>query len=410
MSKEKNRLCIECGKLIPKGRSERAITCSKVCSNKRATTPSNMRKKNSDGKLRVATVFSGIGAIEHALKRMRIPTEIIFACDIDKYCKETYFANHSINEDKWIEDIHNIDGKKFKGKVDLFVGGSPCQSFSMVGKRKGLEDDRGLLIYEFVRLVNEIKPKVFIYENVKGLMNHGKSETWKKLKSALDDTGYDVHVEILNAKNYGIPQNRERMFVVGFLKERKDFEFPKQVELKLTMQDFLEDNPNSKYFLGEKGKKFVTKDWNIKKRYTQINGDVALCQKRNQQFNWHGDFILELPKKKVDDKYFLSEKVKKYVTSTGTKNFYSKPETDLKVARPLLATMAKMHRAGVDNYITNGTNIRKLTPRECLRLMGFDDRFEIVVSDTQAYKQAGNAIVADVLIHLLSSINIKEYV
>jgi len=280
----------------------------------------------------------------------------------------------------------------------------------MVGKRKGLEDERGLLIYEFVRLVNEIKPKVFIYENVKGLLNHGQSETWKKLKSALDDTGYDVHVKVLNAKDYGIPQNRERMFVVGFLKERKDFEFPKPVELKLTMQDFLEDNPKSKYFLGEKGKKFVTKEWNIKKRYTQINGDVALCQKRNQQFNWHGDFILELPKKKVDDKYFLSEKVKKYVTSTGTKNFYSKPETDLKVARPLLATMAKMHRAGVDNYITNGTNIRKLTPRECLRLMGFDDRFKIVVSDTQAYKQAGNAIVADVLIHLLKAINIKEYV
>ncbi len=406
---EKERFCIECEKIIPQSRSQRSITCSKKCSNKRATTPSTKRKQVKRNKIRLATVFSGIGAVEHALKRMNIPTEIVFACDTDKFCKQSFFENYDLKEENWIEDIHDVKGKKYKNKVDLFVGGSPCQSFSMVGKRKGLEDPRGLLIYEFVRLVKEMKPKVFIYENVKGIMNHGKSETWKELKSNLDNTGYDVHVKVLNARNYGIPQNRERMFVVGFLKERKDFEFPEPVELKLAMQDFLEDNPNSKYWLGEKGKAFVTREDMLKKKYTQINGDIALCQIKNQQFNWHGDFIMEIPKNKVEDKYFLSDKTKKYVTSTGTKNFYSKPITDLKIARPLLATMAKMHRAGVDNYITKGTKIRKLTPRECLRLMGFDDRFKISVSDTQAYKQAGNAIVVDVLIHLLMSIDIKKY-
>ena len=175
------------------------------------------------------------------------------------------------------------------------------------------------------------------------------------------------------------------------------------------MQDLLEDNPNSKYFLGEKGIAFVSKEKNIKMKYTQINGNIALCQKKNQQFNWHGDFILHPPKEKVDDKYFLSPKVEKYVTSSGTKGFYSKPKTDLPIARPLLATMAKMHRAGVDNYITKNSRLRKLTPRECLRLMGFDDRFKIVVSDTQAYKQAGNAIVVNVLMHLLKSIEIEKY-
>jgi DNA (cytosine-5)-methyltransferase 1 len=360
-------------------------------------------------KLRVATVFSGIGAVEHALLRMNIPTEIIFACDIDKYCKQSYFENYKIKEENWINDINDINGKKYKGKVDLFVGGSPCQSFSMVGKRKGLEDPRGLLIYKFVKLVNEMQPKVFIYENVKGLLNHGQSETWKKLKATLDKTKYNIHVKVLNARDYGIPQNRERMFVIGFRKERKDFSFPEKKELKLTMQDFLEDNPKSKYFLPEKGIAFVTKEKNLKKSYTQINGDIALCQKRNQQFNWHGDFIMEFPKNAVDKKYFLSENVKNYVLSSGTKTFYSKPETDLQVARPLLATMAKMHRAGIDNYITKGGRIRKLTPRECLRLMGFDDRFKIVVSDTQAYKQAGNAIVVDVLINLLRAIDIKKY-
>ncbi|MBR9701467.1 DNA cytosine methyltransferase [Candidatus Pacearchaeota archaeon] len=410
MKKEEyeKRVCIECGKEISKGRTKRAITCSKICSNKRATTPSNKRKKNR--RVRVATVFSGIGAIEYALKRMNIPTKIVFACDNDKFCKQSYFENYDISEDRWIEDIHDVDGKKYKGKVDLFVGGSPCQSFSMVGKRKGLEDPRGLLIYEFARLIKEIQPKVFIYENVRGIMNHGKSETWQKLKEEFESTGYDFHVGILNSKDYGIPQNRGRMFVVGFRKPIKNFKFPEPVKLKLTMQDLLEDNPNPKYFLPVKGSAFVTKEKNLKKKWTQINGEIALCQKRNQQFNWHGDFIMEFPKSKVDKKYFLSEKVAKYVASSGTKNFYSKPKFNLKVARPLLATMAKMHRAGIDNYIKKGGKIRKLTPRECLRLMGFDDRFKIVVSDTQSYKQAGNAIVVDVLINLLNSIGIENHV
>ena len=173
------------------------------------------------------------------------------------------------------------------------------------------------------------------------------------------------------------------------------------------MQDLLEDGADTKYYLPEKGIKFVTNPKNLKKKYTQINGRVALCQKANQQFNWHGDFVFE-PSGRVDEKYFLSDKVTKYVLASGTKNFYSKPETDLAVARPLLATMAKMHRAGVDNYITRGGKIRKLTPRECLRLMGFDDTFKIVVPDTQMYKQAGNGIVADVLIHILRSMGIKN--
>ncbi len=111
------------------------------------------------------------------------------------------------------------------------------------------------------------------------------------------------------------------------------------------------------------------------------------------------------PPKKVSEKYYLSEKVANYVLASGTKNFYSKPETDLLIARPLLASMHKMHRAGVDNYVTKGKKIRKLTPRECLRLMGFDDTFKIVVSDTQMYRQAGNSIVVNVLMSILKQIN-----
>jgi DNA (cytosine-5)-methyltransferase 1 len=155
------------------------------------------------------------------------------------------------------------------------------------------------------------------------------------------------------------------------------------------------------------------------KRYTQISGDIALCQKANQQFNWHGDFVFEgideeinpdefvFDVNQVEEKYFLSSKVRKYVLAGGTKNFRTSTKTDLPVARTILQSMHKMHRAGVDNYITyNRGKIRKLTPRECLRLMGFRDSFQIVVSDTQMYRQAGNSIVVDVLMALLKQMDI----
>lgn len=348
--------------------------------------------------LKLATVFSGIGAIEHALQRMNIDTDIIFASDIDKFVKKSYFSNYNIDDDRWYDNVYDIDGKKYTNEIDLFVGGSPCQSFSLVGKQKGFDDNRGLLVYEFIRLIDEIKPKVFIFENVKGMLSNNKGETWKTIENNFKNLGYNIHFKVLNSKNYGIPQNRERLFIVGF-KTKKDFKFPEPIQLEITMQDLLEDAPNKKYFLPEKGVKFVTSDKNLRKRYTQIDGEIAICQKANQQFNWHGDFVYQ-----DLDKYFLSEKVQNYVLSTGTKNFKTKPKTDLEIARPLLSTMAKMHRAGVDNYVTRGKKLRKLTPRECLRLMGFSDTFKIDVSDTQMYKQAGNSIVVDVLINLIDSI------
>ncbi|MBA7533743.1 IS1595 family transposase ISCco3 [subsurface metagenome] len=208
--------------------------------------------------IRLATVFSGIGAIEHALERMNINYEIIFSCDIDERVKKSFFANYNITEDRWYRDIHGIDGSKYFNQVDLFVGGSPCQSFSMVGKRKGLRDDRGLLIFEFARLVNEIKPKIFIYENVKGLVNHDSGKTWKIIKEEFSKLQYTYFDNVLNAKNYGLPQNRERLFVVGF-KDYVSFEFPPKIPLKIKMKDLLEDNPDNKYYLGEKGIDFVTK-------------------------------------------------------------------------------------------------------------------------------------------------------
>jgi len=327
--------------------------------------------------------------------------------------KQSYMANYDIDEDHFHWNVSFLDGTQYYKKIDLFVGGSPCQSFSLVGKQRGLEDTRGTLFYEYARLVNQIKPKVFIYENVKAVMSNDSGRTWETIKKVFSDLDYDWFPSVLNSKDYGIPQNRERVFVVGFrkdLKLRKAFSFPDTISLKRKMQDFLVDNVSGKYYLPRKGVDFVTSEKNLTKRYTQIDGDVQLCQKKNQQFNWHGDFVFveentDMEKTMKDlEKYFLSEKVEKYVLSTGTKSFYSRPQTDLEVARPLLTTMHKMHRAGVDNYVTTQGRLRKLTPKECLRLMGFCDSFKIVVSDTSMYQQAGNSIVVDVLIALMQKI------
>ena len=122
--------------------------------------------------IRIGTVFSGIGAFEHAFQRLGLKHQIMFAGDIDAKCKESYFANYKINEDDWFTDIRDFDARKYVGKVDIVVGGAPCQAFSMVGHRLGFEDARGTLFYEFARVVKETQPKVFLFENVRGLLNH----------------------------------------------------------------------------------------------------------------------------------------------------------------------------------------------------------------------------------------------
>ena len=374
--------------------------------------------------VRLGTLFSGIGAIEHAFQRLNIKHKIVFAGDIDSNCKKSYFANYKIDEENWFDDIRDFDARKYKNQVDFIVGGAPCQAFSMVGKRLGFEDARGTLFYEFARIVKETQPKVFLFENVKGLLNHDNGKTWNVIHDIFKELGYDVHFRVLNSKDYGIPQNRERLYCLGF-KNKTKFKFPKPIPLEYKMYDFLEDYIDSTYFLREKGIKFVTSHKNHKKSYTQVNGDIALCQKRNQEFNWHGDFVYHpvmttenpitnfdefiFDVKDVEEKYYLSEKVAKYVLSSGTKNFKTSTKTDLDVARPLLQSMHKMHRAGVDNYVTHKGRIRKLTPRECLRLMGFNDSFKIVVSNTSMYQESGNSIVVDVLIAILKQLDITKY-
>lgn len=348
--------------------------------------------------IRLATAFSGIGAIEHAFQRLGLSTNIVFAGDIDENCRKMYFANYDIREEDWFTDIHEFHAERYLNKVDLLVGGAPCQAFSTVGFQHGFEDTRGTLFREFARIIKECQPKVFIFENVHGLFTHDKGVTWDVIKHTFEDyCGYDIHYQCLNAKDYGIPQRRERLFCVGF-KNRTDFRFPHPIELKYRMYDFLEDYTESSYYIPSLNAKLITPK---PSKDTSQNNSLA--------FN---EFLFCC--NEIDDKYYLSEKVASYVMSSGTKTFKTQVETDCDVARTLLCSMHKMHRSGVDNYVTyrkdKGINgLRKLTPRECFRLMGFRDDFKIVVSNTSAYQEAGNSIVVDVLIAILKQMDITQY-
>lgn len=347
--------------------------------------------KKSKKKLQVGTLFSGIGAFEQALRRMKIPHDIVFANDIDKYCKQSYDANYKYKD--WYDDVIKMSGKKYKGKIDIMVGGSPCQSFSIAGERKGLEDPRGQLVQQYVRMIGEVQPKVFIFENVKGLLTLHQGKVWKEIVLPMfANLGYDLHWKVLNAKDYGIPQNRNRLFLVGF-KTKKKFEFPKPIKLKYKMVDFLDKVFYPEHAVSKKAAKGITNKQRLKKKFTQVNGDIALCQARCQEYNLRGDFVT----KEYLEKFILSDKLKKTVLR------YGKPDPE--IAKTILSSSWKYHYASRDNYVSVGkSNIRRLTPRECLRLMGFPEDFKIVVNNTQIYKQSGNSIVVDVLYYIMLQI------
>ena len=357
--------------------------------------------------IRLGTSFSGIGAIEHSFQRLGLKSKIQFAGDIDDNCRKAYFANYNISDDQWHQDIHAFDATPFKGKIDLFVGGAPCQAFSLRGKHGGFEDTRGTLFREFARVVIECQPKVFIFENVRGMLYHDKGNTWDIIHNTFEkDCGYQVYFQILNSKDYGVPQSRDRIYCIGFKKET-EFKYPAPIELERSVYDLLEDTVDDKYFLKEKGFHFITESINHAKSYTQINGTIKKNKKRNQQFNWHGDFIFHPFTVEENQPIEFIEKV--HHIKDAEESYYISSNVAERTIYPDGKGHHIMRRGKQVECDTTKGWFRKLTPRECLRLMGFDDSFRIVVSDTETYKQAGNSIVVDVLIALLKQIDITKY-
>lgn len=326
-------------------------------------------------KLKVLELFGGIGACSKALERLGIDYEIADYVEIDKYAVKSFNAIHNTNFEP--QDICKWDKEL---EVDLIMHGSPCQDFSLAGKQAGGDKDSGTrssLMYETIRIVGKLRPKYVIWENVKNLLSKKHRHNFDAYLEAMEQLGYTNYYQVLNAKDYGIPQNRERVFTISILNEEyldfetdivkpiTDFEFPPKQELKLKLKDMLEDE--------------------------------------------------------VDEKYYLSDKMIKYISATGTANFKNPDcKINLDVARPLTTDPNK--RAGTTNYICKEFpsecnicdmdlkeyKIRKLTPKECWRLMGFDntdfEKAEKVNSNTQLYKQAGNSIVVNVLEAILNNL------
>lgn len=279
--------------------------------------------------------------------------------------KKSYLANYQIENDAWYEDVRFLDGKQYNGSVDLFCGGSPCQSFSTYGKKKGLEDARGTLFYDYARLIKEISPKVFIYENVKGLLTHDKGRTWDIIKNIFEKLNYKIYHKVLDAQHYGLPQMRERIFVVGIrndIAKKASFQFPSQIQLTKTSKEYLDKEVDNIYYLGQKGFEWATSKSKNKNK-TRVNRDIIGCQTANQQDNWIGDLRVEYPQQR----------------------HYNDP------------------RIYIGVYEGHPAVARKMTPNECVRLMGFE-HFKIVVNDIKMYRQAGNSIAVPVLNALIKQL------
>ena len=310
------------------------------------------RIKDVEKKYKLVSLFAGIGGIDLGFEFAGF--ECIWANDFDKFACQTYRANVG-------DQIVEGDIRLTKNQIpahDILVGGFPCQPFSTLGKLQGFEDEmnRGTLFFEIMDIITKHDTKVVVLENVKNLINHDNGKTFARIKQELDDAGYDVNAQILNSQDYGIPQRRNRIFIVAFNRryfKTGEFVYPDKEELKVTTQDLLDEN--------------------------------------------------------VPEKYFLTKKLEKTILGMGTKGYMVKPTIDSPISKTLTATMHKMHRASQDNYVTDYKNynrnvlekekriaVRKLTPNECRQLQGFPSEWIQVVSDCQAYKQFGNAVTVDV--------------
>ena len=214
-----------------------------------------MNHQHKVAQYRAIDLFAGIGGIrlgfQHAFQEN---IEFVFASEIDKYACETYYANYG---EKPYGDITKIDEKNIP-PFDILLGGFPCQAFSIAGLRKGFEDTRGTLFFEIARIVEHHKPQVVFLENVKGFKNHDKGTTFKVVKETLQNLGYKVFAEVLNAKDFGVPQNRERIYIIGFLDHSIEFEFPQKIEKKMKVFDILEKENVFTYTYNEETGKIVS--------------------------------------------------------------------------------------------------------------------------------------------------------
>lgn len=295
-------------------------------------------------------LFAGVGGIRLAFENAGFKT--IFANDFSENCKDTYDLNFK-DSPLFVEDINKVDISKIP-EFDILLGGFPCQPFSIAGYRHGFKDkkDRGNLFFRIADILKERKPEAILLENVKNLKGHDEGNTFKIIKETLEGLGYHIKSEVLNGMTHGnIPQNRERIFIVGFLDKSKAdaFKFPEQIKLTRNFKDFISNEADDKYY------------YNNKPLFEKIKDDI---KSEDTVYQWRRKYV---------------RANKKGVVPTLTAN---------------------MGRGGHNvPLIKNKKGIRKLTPRECFMLQGFPESFKLPdnLADSELYHQAGNSVVVPVV-------------
>lgn len=339
-------------------------------------------------------LFAGVGGFRRAMDLVTLdlefPIETVAYSEIDSKATLTYNANYDTANELAMGDIvafvKDKQAMRNLPKYDLLSGGFPCQTFSMMGSQEGFEEERGQMFFRIMDMINSRHPRYVLLENVKNLMKHDGGNTISVIRAELENAGYIVKMDVFNSNDFGLPQKRNRVIIFARRKHLGNFEFSSD---------------------------------RVKEAFIGI--DRSKCS-----LDFY-DSTIDVLDKQVDVKYYLSEKIKPTLLSDGSAGFKSKSEIDQTVARPLTATMHKMHRACQDNYFSdlyiqsNGTNrpsermtkeelaripIRKLTPKEAFMLQGFPNDFAeraslAKVTDGAMYKQAGNAVSVNTIYAVL---------
>ncbi len=339
-------------------------------------------------------LFAGVGGFRRAMdlitSDLNFPIQTVAYSEIDNKASITYNANYDTTNELSMGDIvafvNNQQAMRDLPRYDLLSGGFPCQTFSMMGSQEGFEEERGQMFFRIMDMINSRHPRYVLLENVKNLLKHDSGNTIAVIKQELEDAGYIVKMDVFNSNDFGLPQKRNRLIIFARRRHLGNF-------------DFSSDR--------------------VRESFGSINRDRC-------SLNFF-DSTLDVLDRQVDMKYYLSEKIKPTILSNGSAGFKSKSEIDQVIARPLTATMHKMHRACQDNYfsdmyiLSNGTDrpsermtkeelaglpIRRLTPKEAFLLQGFPNDFAdrastAAVADGALYKQAGNAVSVNTIYAVL---------
>jgi len=345
--------------------------------------------------MKYVELFSGIGGFRRAADLISDDTNVRMKCigfsEIDAHALKTYESNYKLNGEVRMNNVVEFASQKKTIRAlndfDVLLGGFPCQAFSLLGKQLGLEDERGKILFSVHELLAEKKPEFIVLENVRNILRHDKGNTLNEILSFFKKHRYKyVNYVVLDSQHFGLPQRRARVFFV--CSKRK-------LDIDLTEEAIISN-------------------------YRSIRGHSLKTYKN----------VLKILDKKVDKKYYLSERIKHTILANGSQNFWSKSQIDLELARTLTATMVKMHRACQDNYYSDDfilrnrshkdtaqealykMPVRRLTPVEALKLQGFskefyDNAIAAGVSEHQLYKQAGNALSVNTGYALLHYLFVK---